>query len=181
MVVGSSHLGRKVPGTPTDRRYTLTVWRRDHRARWSHTTLFADSPFAFQKSSVRLADVTGDGHRDLLVTIECSDCNHAVSTTAVYADVGGSMRRIYGKGFLDGSKGRGIGVPGRAIFETAWGAWKGMIWFDEPWYGRRSSLCCPEYRVQTFLRWDGTRWRTVRRRKAPEPDNFLGQRPVPAP
>ena len=130
---------------------------------------------------MRTADVTGDGHRDLLVTVECNGCNHAVSTAAVYADVEGHMRRIYGKGFLDGSKDQGIGVPGRVITETAWGAWKGTIWFDEPG-GPERSVCCPAYRLQTFLRWDGARWQTVKKRKlSPEHDNYLGQRPVPAP
>jgi hypothetical protein len=181
-VVGWSRRGRHVPGTLTDRRYALTVWRRKRPGHWMPTTLFTGSPFPFQESSVRTSDVTGDGHRDLLVTIECNGCNHAVSTAAVYADVDGHMRRIYGDGFLDGSKGQGIGVPGREITETAWGAWKGTIWFDEPGYGTQSSICCPVYRLQTFLRWEGARWRTVMRRKLePGHDNFLGQRPVPAP
>jgi hypothetical protein len=181
-VVGWSRRARHVPGTLTDRRYELTVWRRERPGHWMPTTLFTDSPFPFLESSVRTADVTGDGHRDLLITIECNGCNHAVSTAAVYANVGGRMRRIYGKGFLDGSKGQQIGAPGRVITETAWGASKGMIWFDEPHYGPQSSICCPDYRVQTFLRWDGSRLRTVRTRKvSAEHDNFLGQRPVPAP
>jgi hypothetical protein len=126
--------------------------------------------------------VTGDGHQDLLVTIECNDCNHAAAAAAVYADVGGRMRRIYGSGFLDESKGQGIGVPGLNIVETAWGSRRGLVWFDEPHYGPDSSICCPDYRVQTFLRWDGGRWRTVKTRKvSAEHDSFLGQRPVPAP
>jgi hypothetical protein len=181
VVVGWSYRGRHVAGTATDRRYVLTVWRRG-AAEWTSTTLFGRSPFPFQPSSVRTADVTGDGHQDLLVTIECNDCNHAAAAAAVYADVGGRMRRIYGSGFLDESKGQGIGVPGLNIVETAWGSRRGLVWFDEPHYGPDSSICCPDYRVQTFLRWDGGRWRTVKTRKvSAEHDSFLGQRPVPAP
>jgi hypothetical protein len=178
-VVGWSRRGCLLfKGNPAGRCYALTVWRHD-----GHTTLFSHSPFPFQPTSVRTADVTGDGHRDLLVTIECNDCNHAASAAAVYADVDGQMRRIYGNGFFDWSGDRGtVGVPGRQIVETAWGAWKGLVWFDVPHYGPRSSVCCPDYRIQTFLRWDGAGWRTARSRKvSSEHDNFLGQRPVPAP
>jgi hypothetical protein len=178
-VVGWSRRGCPLfKGTPAGRCYALTVSRRGR-----HTTLFSHSPFPFLATSVRTADVTADGHEDLLVTIECNACNHAVSAAAVYADVGDRMRRIYGNGFFDWSGGRGtVGVPGRQIVETAWGARRGMVWFDEPHYGPHSSMCCPDYRVQTFMRWDGSSLRTVKTRKvSAEHDNFLGQRPVPAP
>ncbi len=90
------------------------------------------------------------------------------------------MRLIYGSRLYEWSP--GIGTPGRSIVETAWGARRGLVWFDEPHYGPQSSMCCPDYRVRTFLRWDGTRWMTVATRKASaEHDNFLGRRPVPAP
>lgn len=138
------------------------------------------SPFPFRGTSLRSADVTGDGHRDLLVTIECNGCNHSVAGASVYADSRGAVRRIYGNGFLDGSKGEHVGVLGRVITETPWGAWRGLVWFDEPRGG--TSVCCPAYRLQTFLRWHEGRWRTViTRRLAPARDRFLGQRPVPAP
>lgn len=179
VVVGWSRRGcRLFKANPVGRCYALTVWRRNR-----HTTLFSHSPFPFQPTSVRTADVTGDGHRDLLVTIECNQCNHAASAAAVYADVASRMRRIYGNGFVDWSGGRRtVGTPGREIVETAWGARRGLVWFDVPHYGPQSSMCCPDYRVQTFLRWDRTRWLTVARRKvSAEHDNFLGQRPVPAP
>jgi hypothetical protein len=127
---------------------------------------------------VRTADVTGDGHRDLLVTVECSDCNHAVATAAVYADVNGRIQRIYGKGSFDYGC---CAVPGRQIMETAWGAKGGLVWFDVPHYGPRSSLCCPDYRVQTFLRWAGTGWRTAETLKVPPGHKYLDRRPVPAP
>lgn len=176
VVVGWSRRGcRLFKGNPVGRCYALTVWRHG-----GHTTLFSHSPFPFQPTSVRTADVTGDGHRDLLVTIECNVCNHAAATAAVFADQNGRMRLIYGSRLYEWSP--GIGTPGRSIVETAWGARRGLVWFDEPHYGPQSSMCCPDYRVRTFLRWDGTRWMTVATRKASaEHDNFLGRRPVPAP
>ncbi len=71
-------------------------------------------------------------------------------------------------------------MRGRVITETAWGAWRGLVWFDEPRGG--VSVCCPAYRVQTFLRRREGRWQTVMtQRLSPARDRFLGQRPVPAP
>jgi hypothetical protein len=184
VVVGWSYRGRHVTSTLSDVRYALTVWHPDHvtpgSARWNPHTLFAGSPFPFGGTSVRTADVTGDGHRDLLVTVMCNGCNHGVAAASVYADAHGAVRQIYGDGFLDGSKGEHVGVQGRVITETAWGAWRGLVWFDEPRGG--TAVCCPAFRVQTFLRWRNGRWHTVLTRKLrPSDDHFLGRRPVPAP
>jgi hypothetical protein len=184
VVVGWSYRGGHVPSTLADTRYALTVWHPAHltpgSADWRPHTLFTGSPFPLRGTSVRSADVTGDGHRDLLVTIECNGCNHAVASASVYADSHGAVPRIYGNGFLDGSKGEHVGLKGRVITETAWGARRGLVWFDEPRGG--VSVCCPAYRLQTFLRWRKGRWRAVMtRRLAPSRDPFLGQRPVPAP
>lgn len=183
-VVGWSYRGRHVPSTLSDARYVLTVWHPDHltpgSSRWNPHTLVAGSPFPFGGTSVRTADVTGDGHRDLLVTVLCNGCNHSVAAVSVYADARGAVRHIYGHGFLDGSKGEHVGAHGRVITETAWGAWRGLVWFDEPRGG--TAVCCPAFRVQSFLRWRNGRWQTVSTRKlAPSDDHFLGQRPVPAP
>jgi hypothetical protein len=184
VVVAWSYRGRPVLSAPSDERYALTLWHPDHvtpgTARWTPHALFQDSPFPFGSTSVRTADVTDDGHPDLLITIECDGCNHATASASIYSDVGQKVLRIYGRGFLDGSKGEHVGVHGRVITETAWGAWRGLVWFDEPRGG--SSVCCPAYRLQTFLRWQQDRWRTVMRRKLlPQRDRFLGQRPIPAP
>jgi hypothetical protein len=185
VVLAWSYRGRHVLSAPSDERYALTLWHPDHvtvgwTARWRPQTLVQDSPFPFGSTSVRTADVTGDGHPDLLVTIECNGCNHAAASVSIFADVGRKIRRIYGQGFFDGSKGEHVGVRGRTILETAWGAWKGLVWFDEPRGG--GAVCCPAYRLQTFLRWQRGRWRTVMSRKLlPARDHFLGQRPVPAP
>jgi hypothetical protein len=185
VVVGWSYRGDAVRSAPVPtRRWALTVWRPDRfaaaSARWTPQTIVHDSPFSLLSTSVRLADVTHDGHADLLVTIECDSCNHAVAVASVWADVRGRMRHIYGKGSLAGDKDGRLRVHGRPIAETAWGAWHGLVWFDEPRGG--TSVCCPAYRLQTFLRWDGRRWHVVERRRVSSGgDGFLGQRPVPAP
>jgi hypothetical protein len=50
------------------------------------------------------------------------------------------------------------------ISETSWGARRGLLWFDEPRGGE--SVCCPAYRLQTFMRWTSRGWRVVARRRA---------------
>src|SRR5262249_16644429 len=155
---------RPVMGWPDGRRYVLTLWSPERitpgSARWVPHTLVRASPFPFSGRSVRLADVTRDGHADLLVTVLCRDCNHAVTAVGsdcthaaaaarVYASIGGRTRRIYGAGTLGVAKGSGPNavVRGRVITETAWGALRGLVWFDEPRGG--TSVCCPAFRLQT--------------------------------
>jgi hypothetical protein len=186
VVIAWSYRGRHVDSVSSDERYALTVWHPKRvspgEARWQPHTLFRGSPFPLSWRSVRTADVTGDGHRDLLVTVECDSCNHGAAAVSVYANEGEALRRIYGESFFDASKGGPLrlGVRGREIAETAWGAWHGLVWFDEPRGGE--AVCCPDYRLQTFLKWTRGRWQTVKRRKlSPARDRFLGQRPFPAP
>lgn len=162
------------------RRYVLTLWSpvdvTPGEARWVPHTLIRASPFSLVGPSVRLADVTDDGHDDLLVTVMCDDCNHATAVVSVYADVRGTVKRIYGHGYMSVTKGLrpDVGVQGSMISETAWGARDGLIWFDVP--GGESSVCCPTFRWETFLRWtDGRGWRAVEQRRAPVNDPLLRQ------
>ncbi len=145
-------------------------------------TLIRASPFPLVGRSVRLADVTGDGHDDLLVTVMCADCNHAVAVVSIYATFGQTVRRIYGSGTLDAAKGPSghAIVHGRQIVETAWGARQGFVWFDVPW-GRTTSVCCFPLRMQTFMRWTPHGWRTVARRRVQPRDDHLLAHGYPAP
>ena len=179
VVVGWSRRGRHVPSALSDERYSLTLWHPDRltawTARWTPHALLRGSPFPFGVTSVRTADVTGDGHLDLLVTFECNGCNHAVAAVSIYADLSRRINKIYGSGFLDGSKGEHVGVRGRVIAETAWGAKRGLVWFDE------GGLAGFPYRVQKFLRWRGGHWSVVKRLRVSAAAPFLVKRPVPAP
>jgi hypothetical protein len=181
VVVAWSYRGPRIRSLHPFERYALTLWHPDRltaaTARWTPHTLVRGSQFPFGATSVRTADVTGDGHPDLLVTVECDGCNHAAAVVSIYADIGRRIRRIYGDGFLDGPE--EFGVPGRAITETAWGARGGLVWFDEPRGG--SSVCCPAYRLRTFLRWRGGHWSVVARRKVSAAARYLDERPVPSP
>jgi len=179
VVVGWHHqLGRRIPGYDS-RRYVLTVWSpvriRLGTARWKPTTVVPVSPFSFDGRSIRLADVTDDGHDDLLTTIVCSGCNHGTAVVSVFATVGAKVRRIYGRGAFDWGKGaQHASLSGRVIGETWWGARGGLLWFDEPRGG--ISVCCPAYRLQTFIHWTGRGWRTVmRRRVSPNTDRLIRQ------
>jgi hypothetical protein len=168
---------RLVLGWDDARRYVLTLWNPEKQtsgsARWQPHTLIRASPFALVGRSVRLADVTGDGHDDLLVTVMCDGCNHATAVVSIYATFGARVRRIYGTGVLGVAKGKGrqVVVHGRVISETAWGARHGLVWFDQP---EGTAVCCPTYRVQTFIRWTPTGWRTLRRQRVkPENDRLV--------
>lgn len=172
---------RAVVGWPDRRRYVLTLWNRERvaggSAHWVPHTLIRASPFPIVGQAVRLADVTGDGHDDLLVTVLCSECNHAVASVSVYATFGNTIRRIYGRGSFSVATGPGHNatVGGREITETAWGEQRGLIWFDAPW-GREQPVCCPRFRMQTFLRWTGNGWRTVwRHRTRPGKDRLVAR------
>jgi hypothetical protein len=129
-----------------------------------------------------MADVTGDGHDDLLVTVVCSDCNHAVAVVSIYATFGRTVRRIYGSGVIEAGKGPSghAVVHGRQTFETAWGARQGLVWFDVPW-GRSASVCCSPFRMQTFMRWTPRGWHTVSRRRVRPGDDQLVAKGYPAP
>jgi hypothetical protein len=169
---------RKIPAWADPRRYVVTVWtpRRLTRgsAWWVPTTLIRASPFPLSGESIRLSDVTGDGVDDLLVTVVCSECNHATAVASIYAERQGAIRKIYGTGVISVAKGPGPNaeVHGRLISETAWGARGGLVWFDEPRGG--SAVCCPAYRLQTFLRWTGHGWTVVsRRRVSPRHDSLI--------
>jgi hypothetical protein len=169
---------RPVLGWNDPRRYVLTLWNPEKQtpgsARWVPHMLIRAAPFELVGRAVRLADVTRDGHDDLLVTVLCSDCNHSTAVVSLYATFGNAVRRILGSGVFGVAKGPGRDavVRGRVIAETAWGARHGLVWFDEPRGG--TSVCCPAYRLQTFMRWGPKGWRTVRRKRVrPEADHLV--------
>jgi hypothetical protein len=148
-------------------RSALTLWhpvaRGAGRATWVPHTLIRASPYPFaDRRSVRLADVTGDGHGDLLVTIECAECNHATATISVYR-TGARPRKIYGDGVFYAGKSTSpdIAIHGRTISETEWGARAGLLWFD------LGGLVGTRFRMRSFLLWTTHGWRTVEQRRLP--------------
>jgi hypothetical protein len=114
VAVAWSYRGSHVTSAPSDERYALTVWRpvrlSPGEARWRPHTLFRGSPFPLGGRSVRTADVTGDGHPDLLVTVECNVCNHGAATAAVFADARTGVRRTWAS--TAGRSWRPPGAPG---------------------------------------------------------------------
>lgn len=153
------------------RRYALTLWNPEGRVKgrgyeprdWVPHPLVTGSPFPIADSrggsAIRLADVTGDGRVDLLVTIGCTGCNHGTSVVFVATTFGRQVRKIYGRGFLS-TKDPKVGVHGRVISEADWGSKNGLLWFDtyaEHWLSDK--------RILTFLKWTGHGWRTVSRRQ----------------
>ena len=153
------------------RLWNLTLWTpekvRYPGTRWRPQRLIQRSPIPIVdwegNSGVRLADVTGDGHADLLVSVGIPGTNHGVTLISVFSG-GPTFRRIYGFGSQEVDK-RGRRAFGRNIFETRWGAKRGLLWFVEPRGGQ--SLCCPDYWLRYELRWNGHGWDRVSERRLP--------------
>jgi hypothetical protein len=157
------HRGTAPAAGRDDRLWNLTLWVPEGISgrRWVPHRLIVASPYPIEdwvgRSGVELADVTGDGQADLLVSVGIAGSNHAATLISVFATVDGRVRRIYGFGFDQDGFGRR--AYGRPITETSWGARNGMLWFDEPRGGK--SVCCPDYRLKYRLRWTGSGWRRV--------------------
>ena len=153
------------------RRYALTLWNPERKVKgrgfeprdWVPHPLVTASPFPIADynggSAIRMADVTGDGRVDLLVTIGCTGCNHGTSIVFVAATLGRQVRKIYGQGFLS-TKDPKVGVHGRVISESEWGSKNGLLWFDT-----YANHWLSDKRVLTFLEWTDHGWRTVSRRQ----------------
>lgn len=137
-------------------RFSLTIWNPEGKPRWGSVRwvehrLVRASPFSI---GVRLADVTHDGHADLLVDIAPpGGGNNGAEWVSVFATFGRHVRRILGA-CGDTKYGR---VCGRGV-DGDWGTHGGLLWFDEPRGG--SAACCPDYYVRYTLRWSRRGWRT---------------------
>jgi hypothetical protein len=142
-------------------RFNLTLWNPEGRAKWGSIRwvphrLVRASPYPI---SLRLADVTHDGHADLLVDIIPLSANDGYDLISVFATFGRHVRRIYENTCGDDKYGR---VCGRAVIETHWGARHGLLWFNEPRGGQ--AVCCPDYSAEYSLRWTQRGWRTASHR-----------------
>jgi hypothetical protein len=160
------HRGTARSGEDT-RLWNLTLWNPEGISgrRWVPYRLIVASPYPIRdsigRSGVKLADVTGDGHADLLVSVGIVGSNHGASVISVFAMIDGTVRRIYGHGSSEDKFGGR--AYGRNITETSWGARHGLLWFDEPRGGK--SICCPDYRLKYELRWNGDGWDRVSERR----------------
>lgn len=158
-------------GFDDSRLWHLTLWspesKRGVGTLWVPHRLIVASPYAIAdwigNSGVRVADVTGDGHDDLLVSVGIEGSHHGATLISVFATFGRDVRRIYGRGSVEDKFGGR--AYGRNITETSWGARNGMLWFDEPRGGQ--SVCCPDYRLKYSLRWTGSGWRRVSQHRVP--------------
>ena len=152
-------------GCEDSRLYYLALWNPQPTSigwqkKWVPHMLVRRSGFPIaegSESAIRLADVTGDGHDDLLITIDCADCGHGTAAVSVVATFGRRVRRIYGQGRLRQDKEPGAPVHGESIADTFWGAKGGMLWFDYPhisWQTGKRDL--------VFLKWQrGHGWTPV--------------------
>jgi hypothetical protein len=147
-------------GCKNARRYYLALWNPEPtadpaekkwvphvlvRRSWDHIN--GDRGSTGSGSAIRLADVTGDGHDDLLITISCEGCNWGTDYVRVVATFGRDVRRIYLGGFIS----------------CDWGAHDGMLWSDCP---KNGPIATTDGEVRlVFLKWHkNVGWRTVMNR-----------------
>ena len=86
---------------------------------------------------LRLADVTRDGHLDVLVHDVVG--NHWCGPTRVVATIRGRPRTVFVADWC----------------ETSWDVRRGLLHVDEPRGGQ--SVCCPSHRLLSTYRWNGRR------------------------
>ena len=96
---------------------------------------------------IRLADVTGDEHLDVL--LHDVQGNHWCGPTKVVATVRSRLRTVFAADWC----------------ETSWRLRRGVLHVDEPRGGR--SVCCPSHRLLSTYRWNGRRLVVARSRLVP--------------
>jgi hypothetical protein len=129
---------------------TAFTWRgpRITRPAWTPDVLLKGWPTPIlSESEISYPDVTHDGRPDALVAV-VGLTNHLCGPRYVFAESGGHVRIVYRQQYC----------------ETYWKVRRGSIHFDEAWYGKNDSMCCPSRRRLFVLRWDGRRFERVGQR-----------------
>jgi hypothetical protein len=113
-----------------------------HRGRAVRDVLIRDhlGPIS-SGSDLAYADVTRDGRPDVLLAID-KLANHACGPRLVLAQLRGHVRVVYRRSFC----------------ETFWKPRDGGIYFDEAWWVKNDSVCCPTFRRLFTLQWNGGRF-----------------------
>ena len=134
---------------PSNVRWGLTLWTQtprkfDFQAPWRGTALpLIKWPPGAPGLQVRLADVTGDGHPDVLYE-QWPGTNHGCGPHQVAATLGGGqVWRVFNA------------AP---MCETNMYGVRGLLALDVPLWGTRDSVCCWSRVQKVRLRWTGRRW-----------------------
>jgi hypothetical protein len=113
---------------------------------WTHDALVTGwSTPILSRSEISYADVTHDGRPDALVAV-VGLTNHLCGPRYVFAETAGHVHTAYHHEYC----------------ETYWKVRRGSIDFDQAWYRRNDSMCCPSERRLFTLSWDGRRFVRVR-------------------
>jgi hypothetical protein len=138
---------------PDTVRWGLTLWTQTTPLDWSPDAqwkgvaipLLKFAPPGVPTLRVAIADVTGDGHPDVLVH-QCPHTNHDYGPHEVIATLAhGTTWRIFDAN----------------LAETDLHASKGLLALDLPYYLAHDSNCCPSKLEQLRLRWNGKRYVAV--------------------
>jgi hypothetical protein len=132
---------------PYSAHWGLRLWTfKPRRTRWQAVNIAVlraigpGAPF----TSVALADVTGDGHRDVLIQQQWNQGCGPHEVVATFAN--GEVWRIFSAGPLC-----------NADFEAA----HGPLRVDMPYFTDHEPVCCPNKHEDLRLRWNGRRYVTA--------------------
>jgi hypothetical protein len=154
-----------IPGTRNEPRQLLVEWHRKELVApkggrpfpyivWRLVLLTGQTSYRYVVlagprvldpiEEIRLADVTRDGHLDVL--IHDDQGNHGCGPTRVVATARGRPRTVFTADWC----------------ETSWHVRRGQLHVDEPRGGQ--SMCCPSHRLLSTYRWNGRRLVVARSR-----------------
>jgi hypothetical protein len=126
--------------------YRLVLWTRTTRAsatewRWSaYGVLVAGAPEQSYFEQLRLVDLTGDGHPEVIS--HYVEGNHNIGPFKVIATLHGRPRCV---------------LCAASWIETYWHIRDGILHFESADYTHAQALCCPPGEFHTTYRWNGRR------------------------
>jgi hypothetical protein len=126
--------------------YRLVLWTRTSRAsatqwRWSaYGVLTAGVPEQSHFEQLRLADLTGDGHPEVIS--HYAEGNHNIGPFKVIATLDGRPRCV---------------LCAANWIETYWHIRDGVLRSESADYTHAQAMCCPPGEFHTTYRWNGSR------------------------
>jgi len=121
------------------RRFGLTLFTRVGGG-WSPDVLVRQPDYVVApgQGQVKIADVTRDGRADVLLE-RWPGANHLCGPRQIFSIDRDGPHVIFA----------------RSMCETYWRVRSSDVDFDQAWYTRKDSMCCPSFRHRFVLHWDG--------------------------
>jgi hypothetical protein len=132
---------------PEPFRWGLVLWTEKSAVRWqaANIPIVRWAPPASNMLRIEFADVTGDGHPDLLFEQD-PITNHGCGPHQVFAtSARGLTTRVFSS----------------YLCETILRGEDGLLALDMPYHLRNEPVCCPSFYEHLRLRWNGRRYVTA--------------------